>query len=66
MSHKNEVIGKAMLEKKFRDALFADAKKACEDAKLPLADHEYAQIKSFDKDAFEQAVRDLSGGNGAG
>lgn len=66
MSHKHEVVGRAMLDKNFREALFKDAKAACEQAKLPLSDHEYAQIRSFDRDAFEQAVRDLSGGDGAG
>ncbi|MBM4342427.1 MAG: hypothetical protein FJ100_03500 [Deltaproteobacteria bacterium] len=66
MSNKHEVVGRAMLDAEFRKALFADPKAACEAAKLPLADHDYAQINAMDKDAFETAVADLTGGVGAG
>ncbi len=66
MSNKHEVVGRAMLDADFRKALFANPKAACEAAKLPLADHEYKQIATFDKEVFEQAVSDITGGGGAG
>ncbi len=66
MSNKHEVVGRAMLDADFRKALFANPKAACEAAQLPRADHEYAQIAAFDKETFEQAVADITGGAGAG
>ena len=67
MNNKHEVIGRAMVDKTFREALFKDAKVACDTAGLPLADHEYKQIKSFDRDSFENAVAELGGeAGGAG
>ena len=67
MSNKNEVIGRAMSDKNFRDALFANPEGACEAAGLPLQAHEYAQIRAFDREAFDGAVAELaSAAGGAG
>ena len=64
-NHLHEVLGRAIVDEKFRKNLFKDAKTACEAEGLGLEAHQYAQIKSIDRAAFEQAAGDLAGGEGA-